>query len=238
MAVKTICEAAVMPVYEAWVARCCSLTLTSGQGTWSARRVETCTAGAAGGPGEPTGSNPGRAPRSDPDCGLRGDHAPPGPERLPHAGKAGANEPVQRAELQAALGAEPQARQPPAAEVSPEYEAQARDQGGRRGVGRRPADRLDGHQRPVRGPRPAQRNVRDKPGRDPGDRPARGRRVRRQDRDEAGEGGRPVQVHWSRAEEFQCGFLRPIAVIDVRAGLDAEGSVTAWDFLDINAGAN
>ena len=50
--------------------------------------------------------------------------------------------------------------------------------------------------------------------------------------------GRPVMVHWSRAEEFQQGFLRPMAVIDVRAGLDAAGSITAWDFLDINAGAN
>jgi L-alanine-DL-glutamate epimerase-like enolase superfamily enzyme len=40
--------------------------MTSGQGTWSARCVETRTAGAAGGPGKPTGSNPGRAPRSDP----------------------------------------------------------------------------------------------------------------------------------------------------------------------------
>jgi hypothetical protein len=28
--------------------------------------VETCTAGAAGGPGKPSGSNPGRAPRPDP----------------------------------------------------------------------------------------------------------------------------------------------------------------------------
>ncbi len=36
--------------------------------------------------------------------------------------------------------------------------------------------------------------------------------------------GHPVRVHWSRAEEFQCGFLRPMAVIDVRAGLDAAGS--------------
>ena len=45
-------------------------------------------------------------------------------------------------------------------------------------------------------------------------------------------------VHWSRAEEFLCGYLRPMAVIDVRAGLDADGSVIAWDFLDINAGAN
>jgi len=49
--------------------------------------------------------------------------------------------------------------------------------------------------------------------------------------------GRPVMVHWSRAEEFQRGFLRPMAVIDVRAGMDAAGSITAWDFLDINAGA-
>ncbi len=50
--------------------------------------------------------------------------------------------------------------------------------------------------------------------------------------------GRPVMVHWNRAEEFLCGYLRPMAVIDVRAGLDAAGSITAWDFLDINAGAN
>jgi isoquinoline 1-oxidoreductase len=29
-----------------------------------------------------------------------------------------------------------------------------------------------------------------------------------------------------------------MAVIDVRAGLDASGMLTAWDFLDVNAGAN
>jgi putative transposase len=40
--------------------------LTSGQGTRSARCAETRTAGAAGGPGKPTGSNPGRAPRPHP----------------------------------------------------------------------------------------------------------------------------------------------------------------------------
>ena len=40
--------------------------MTGGQDTWSARCVETRTAGAAGGPGKPTGSNPRRAPRSDP----------------------------------------------------------------------------------------------------------------------------------------------------------------------------
>ena len=40
--------------------------MPGGQDTRSARCVETRTAGAAGGPGKPTGSNPGRAPRSDP----------------------------------------------------------------------------------------------------------------------------------------------------------------------------
>jgi len=54
----------------------------------------------------------------------------------------------------------------------------------------------------------------------------------------ARDAGPPVMVHWSRAEEFQRGYLRPMAVIDVRAGLDASGSITAWDLLDINAGAN
>lgn len=40
--------------------------LANGQDTWSARCVETRTPGAAGGPGKLTGSDPGRAPRSDP----------------------------------------------------------------------------------------------------------------------------------------------------------------------------
>ncbi|HET9648878.1 MAG TPA: hypothetical protein VFP34_11685, partial [Microlunatus sp.] len=40
--------------------------LTSGQDTWSARCGVIRTPGAAGGPGKPTGSNPGTAPRSDP----------------------------------------------------------------------------------------------------------------------------------------------------------------------------
>jgi hypothetical protein len=40
--------------------------LTSGQNTWSARCGVIRTPGAAGGLGKPTGSNPGRAPQSDP----------------------------------------------------------------------------------------------------------------------------------------------------------------------------
>ena len=42
--------------------------LINWQDTWSARCGESRTPGAAGGPGKPTGSNPGRAPRSDPTC--------------------------------------------------------------------------------------------------------------------------------------------------------------------------
>jgi len=43
-------------------------------------------------------------------------------------------------------------------------------------------------------------------------------------------------VHWSRAEEFQFGYVRPMAVIDIRAALDADGRVAAWDLKNINAG--
>ena len=49
--------------------------------------------------------------------------------------------------------------------------------------------------------------------------------------------GRPVLVHWSRAEEFTWGYLRPMAIIDIRAGVGAGGSMAGWDFIDINAGA-
>jgi CO/xanthine dehydrogenase Mo-binding subunit/aerobic-type carbon monoxide dehydrogenase small subunit (CoxS/CutS family) len=47
----------------------------------------------------------------------------------------------------------------------------------------------------------------------------------------------PVQVHWSRAEEFQFGYVRPMAVIDIRAGLDSDGSIAAFDLLNVNAGS-
>ena len=48
--------------------------------------------------------------------------------------------------------------------------------------------------------------------------------------------GRAVKVHWNRAEELQWGYVRPMAVIDVRAALDESGAIAAWDFLDVNAG--
>lgn len=50
--------------------------------------------------------------------------------------------------------------------------------------------------------------------------------------------GAAVKVHWSRAEEFRAGYVRPMAVMDVAAGLSADGTLLVWDFLDVNAGAN
>ncbi len=48
--------------------------------------------------------------------------------------------------------------------------------------------------------------------------------------------GRPVAVHWTRAEELTWAYFRPAAVIECKSGLDAKGSLVAWDFTNINAG--
>jgi isoquinoline 1-oxidoreductase len=48
--------------------------------------------------------------------------------------------------------------------------------------------------------------------------------------------GRPVKVVWTREEEFSWTYCRPAAVIECRAGLNAQGSLTSWEFTNINAG--
>jgi aerobic-type carbon monoxide dehydrogenase small subunit (CoxS/CutS family) len=53
----------------------------------------------------------------------------------------------------------------------------------------------------------------------------------------ARDAGGAVRVHWSRRDEFVLGYVRPAAVIDVRAGALADGALAAWDFLDLDAGA-
>lgn len=50
--------------------------------------------------------------------------------------------------------------------------------------------------------------------------------------------GRPVAVHWTRAEEFTWAYFRPAAVIECKGGLDEKGSLIAWDFTNINAGGS
>jgi isoquinoline 1-oxidoreductase len=49
--------------------------------------------------------------------------------------------------------------------------------------------------------------------------------------------GRPVQVTFSREEEFQHGYFRPMAIVDVRVGAENDGRLAAWIFHDVNAGA-
>jgi CO/xanthine dehydrogenase Mo-binding subunit len=48
---------------------------------------------------------------------------------------------------------------------------------------------------------------------------------------------RPVRVAWSRPEEFTAGTLRPAAVIDIAAGVGADGTLSGWTHLNVNSGA-
>jgi isoquinoline 1-oxidoreductase len=49
--------------------------------------------------------------------------------------------------------------------------------------------------------------------------------------------GRPVRVGYSREDEMTRAYFRPMALIDVRAGVAADGTLVAWDFRDVNAGS-
>ena len=42
--------------------------------------------------------------------------------------------------------------------------------------------------------------------------------------------GRPVQVRWTREEEFFNDTFRPAAVVRVQAGLDDAGRIAFWDY--------
>ncbi|HQR66100.1 MAG TPA: molybdopterin-dependent oxidoreductase [Thermoanaerobaculia bacterium] len=42
--------------------------------------------------------------------------------------------------------------------------------------------------------------------------------------------GKPVQVSWSRAEEFFLDTFRPAAVVKIRSGLDGDGRICLWDY--------
>jgi isoquinoline 1-oxidoreductase len=49
--------------------------------------------------------------------------------------------------------------------------------------------------------------------------------------------GRPVRVAWTRAEEFHWAYFRPAAVIDVRSAARRDGTLTGWEFTNINSGS-
>ncbi len=42
--------------------------------------------------------------------------------------------------------------------------------------------------------------------------------------------GKPVQVAWTRAEEFFYDSFRPAAVVKIQSGIDASGRITFWDY--------
>jgi isoquinoline 1-oxidoreductase len=49
---------------------------------------------------------------------------------------------------------------------------------------------------------------------------------------------RPVRVVWTREEEFTWAYFRPAAVIEIRAGATRNGTLTAWEMKNWNAGTS
>lgn len=50
--------------------------------------------------------------------------------------------------------------------------------------------------------------------------------------------GRPVKVVWTREEEFTWAYFRPAGVIQIKAGADTDGKLTAWEFHNYNSGGS
>jgi nicotinate dehydrogenase subunit B len=49
---------------------------------------------------------------------------------------------------------------------------------------------------------------------------------------------RPVKIVWTREEEFTWAYFRPAGVIEVKSGIAADGTVTAWEFHNYHSGAS
>jgi CO/xanthine dehydrogenase Mo-binding subunit len=50
--------------------------------------------------------------------------------------------------------------------------------------------------------------------------------------------GRPVKIVWTREEEFTWAYFRPAGVIEVKSGIAADGTLTAWDFHNYHSGSS
>ena len=50
--------------------------------------------------------------------------------------------------------------------------------------------------------------------------------------------GRPVSLRWTREEEFAWAYCRPAGLIRAKAGLDADGRITAWEYENILSGSS
>jgi isoquinoline 1-oxidoreductase len=49
---------------------------------------------------------------------------------------------------------------------------------------------------------------------------------------------KPVKLVWTREEEFNWAYFRPAGVIDIKAGVKNDGTLTAWDFHNYNSGSS
>jgi len=50
--------------------------------------------------------------------------------------------------------------------------------------------------------------------------------------------GAPVKRVWTREEEFTWAYFRPAGVIDIKGGVTADGTLTAWEFHNYNSGGS
>jgi len=50
--------------------------------------------------------------------------------------------------------------------------------------------------------------------------------------------GKPVKLVWTREEEFTWAYFRPAGVIDIKSGVKADGTITAWEFHNYNSGSS
>ena len=113
-----------------------------------------------------------------------------------------------------------------------------------RGMERRQAHRLDRHAAAVRRPQRAGRGVPHSRGPRARDRArhgsAYGGKHTGEDAVEAARlakaAGKPVKLVWTREEEFTWAYFRPAGVIDIKAGVDADGRLVAWEFDNWNSG--
>jgi isoquinoline 1-oxidoreductase len=48
--------------------------------------------------------------------------------------------------------------------------------------------------------------------------------------------GKPVKLTWSREEEFSWAYFRPVGVIDIRSGVNDDGTLAAWELQNYNSG--
>jgi nicotinate dehydrogenase subunit B len=48
--------------------------------------------------------------------------------------------------------------------------------------------------------------------------------------------GLPVKLVWTRQEEFTWAYFRPAGVIEVKSGITADGTLTAWEFHNYHSG--